>query len=218
MLCALLGVALLAGCAGPVKRTQAPRFDNASFYDAKGKFDPERAKDAYLALMRYHGYPVFDGAREKLWVSDYGTGQFARLGLGALMFQNQEEHLYMLMDLYLLPNQMLPEHWHEKPEGTKPVKLEGWLVRHGSAHIVGEGEPSLPKEVVIPPCHQGGTASVQHAVLAKPGDFVGLNRATAHHWMCAGPQGAILSEVANLHVNPSVRHADPAINAHFLAK
>ncbi len=63
-------------------------FGNAYFYDADGNFKPEAAKDAYIALMKYHGYPVFADAREKLWISDYGAGQFTKLGLGAIMFVN----------------------------------------------------------------------------------------------------------------------------------
>ncbi len=102
-------------------------FNNADFYDADGKFDVEKGKDAIIALMNYHGYPIFPDIREKLWVSDYGTGEFLKLGLGANMFINNEQDRYMLMDLFLLPGQMLPEHYHLKTE-KNPSKLEGWLV------------------------------------------------------------------------------------------
>ena len=87
-------------------------FANEYFYDADGTFSEDKAKDAYIAMMKYHGYPVFEGVKEKLWVSDYGTGQFAKLGLGAHSFVNNEEERYMLMDIFMLPNQMLPEHFH----------------------------------------------------------------------------------------------------------
>jgi D-lyxose ketol-isomerase len=193
------------------------RFDNAYFYDASGKFLPEKAKDAYIALMRFHGYPVYPNMREQLWVSDYGTGQFAKLGLGARMWRNDEENHYMVMDIFLLAGQMLPEHWHEKPEKS-PQKMEGWLVRYGMAHIVGEGEPNLGPDVVVPKCHMGGTVTVKHEVLAGAGDFVPLNRAGARHWQLAGPEGAILTEVANVHTGSAVRHSDQAVNDNFLGK
>ncbi len=192
-------------------------FDNASFYDADGNFLPEKAKDAYVALMKYHGYPVFEGTRDQLWVTDYNTGQFAKLGLGAVIFMNNEEDRYMLMDVYLLPNQMLPEHWHEATDAN-PVKMEGWLVRHGLSHIVGEGEPNLSPEIVIPKCHMNGTVTVKHAVIATPGRFVKLNRPGARHWQFAGPEGAIFSEVANVHDNSGVRHSDKAMNDFFLSQ
>ena len=213
----LVGMALLSGCACPWMKAKSIRFDNAYFYDGEGKFVEDRGKDAYIALMRHHGYPVYKGMREELWVSDYGTSQFTKLGLGARMWKNNEEHRYMLMDLFLLPNQMLPEHWHLAGE-KNPVKMEGWLVRYGLAHVVGEGEPNLGPDVIVPNCHMNGTVSVKHEVVAGPGDFVPLNREGAHHWQLAGPQGAILTEVANVHTNSAVRHADPAINDHFLGK
>jgi len=219
----LLGGLALAGCACPMARLchgggkVSIEFDNSYFYDSAGKFQEEKAKDAYIALMRYHGYPVYKDMREKLWVSDYGIGQFAKLGLGARMWANNEKDHYMLMDIYLLPGQMLPEHWHEKPEAL-PQKVEGWLVRYGLSHIVGEGEPNLGPEVVVPKCHMNGTTTTKHEVVAGPGDFVPLNRPGARHWQLAGPQGAIITEVANVHANSAVRHSDQTVNDNFLGK
>lgn len=182
-------------------------FDNAYFYDADGKFKPEAAMDAYIALMKYHGYPVFPDAREKLWVSDYGTGQFTKLGLGANIFVNNEEHRYMLMDVYLLPNQMLPEHYHLATD-KNPAKLEGWLVRHGVSYVYGAGEPTANIKAVIPKCHMNGTVTVRHEVILGPGQFTGLKEAEERHWQFAGPEGVILTEAANVHDNDGVRHSD----------
>ena len=213
---ALCALGLVTGFASGGEKPPV-KFENAFFYDAGGKFLPEKAKDAVISLMQYHGYPVYPGVREKLWVSDYGTGQFAKLGLAAVMFANNTNDHYMVMDLYLLPNQMLPEHWHTSV-GQGPVKLEGWLIRHGLSHVVGEGAPNLGKDIVIPPCHANGTVTVKHETLCGPGEWAQLNRAEAHHWMLAGPVGAILTEVANGHENEAVRHFDKAINDHFLGK
>ncbi|MCX7044773.1 MAG: hypothetical protein NTX50_04695 [Candidatus Sumerlaeota bacterium] len=224
----LCGIAALIGCACPFKSSDGKcghgakdirmiSFDNASFYDAGGKFNTDKAKDAVIAVMKYHGYPVYNGIREKLWVSDYGAGQFTQLGLAAVMWKNNEEDRYMLMDIFLLPNQMLPEHWHL--DGDKnPAKREGWLIRYGLSHVVGEGEDNLSKTIVIPKLHCNGTVSVRHDVIAVPGDFVPLNRVGAHHWQLAGPEGAIITEVANVHTNDAVRHADKALNDNFLGK
>jgi len=59
---------------------------------------------------------------------------------------------------------------------------------------------------------------VRHEVIARAGDFVPLNREGARHWQFAGPEGAILTEVANVHTDSAVRHSDPAINDNFLGK
>ncbi len=40
---------------------------NASFYK-DGKFDVEKGKDAIIALMKYHGYPMYPDVRKELWV------------------------------------------------------------------------------------------------------------------------------------------------------
>ena len=65
----------MAKC-GSCAKGKGLSFDNASFYDKDGKFDEEKGKDAIIALMKYHGYPVYPNMRENLWVSDYGTGEF----------------------------------------------------------------------------------------------------------------------------------------------
>ncbi|MHC4179262.1 MAG: cupin domain-containing protein [Planctomycetota bacterium] len=198
------------------KRTRpSVRFKNEAFYDGDGKFDVEKGKDAILTLCRYHGYPIFPDLREKLWVSDYAAGEFTKLGLAACMFVNNEKDRYMMLDLFLLPGQMLPEHWHLEGE-KNPAKREGWLVRWGLSHIVGVGEPNLSPEVVVPKCHWGGKATTSHEVIAKPGMFVPLAEVKTRHWQYAGPEGTIVTEVANVHTNDAVRHTDPVMNKHFL--
>jgi D-lyxose ketol-isomerase len=182
-------------------------FDNATFYDANGTFLPDVAKDAYITLMEYHGYPVFPDVKDKLWVSDYGTGEFTKLGLGANSFINNEEDRYMSMDLFLLPSQMLPEHFHLSTD-KNPSKMEGWTVRHGVSYVYGEGEPTVPMKAVVPQCHMKGTVTVKHEVILSPGEFTPLVRATAPHWQFGGPEGTIMTETATVHDNDGVRHSD----------
>jgi len=210
----LTSVTAVAAKAGSATK---PEFNNGDFYK-DGKFDVEKAKDAIIALCNHHGYPIFDGFRDKLWVSDYGTGQFTKLGLAANLFVNNEKDRYMLMDLFLLPGQMLPEHWHLEGEGN-PAKLEGWLVRHGKSYIVGIGDDNLADfpQIKIPECHMGGEVTTKHVAEGKPGDFNMLMQVETRHWQFAGPEGAIVTEVANVHTNSAVRHSDKAINDQFLA-
>jgi len=199
----------------PGKDPASIRFKNRDFNDGAGKFVEEKAKDGILALCRYHGYPIFPGLRENLWVSDYGVGQFSKVGLAAYLFVNNEEDRYMMLDIFLLPHQMLPEHWHIAGK-KNPPKREGWLVRWGVSHIVGIGEPNLSREVVIPKCHNGGKTQTAHEVIATPGMFVPLAKVLTRHWQYGGPEGAIVTEVANVHTNEGVRHSDPVMNKFFL--
>jgi len=193
-------------------------FTNEQFY-TDGKFNVEAGKDAIIRLMKYYNYPITDKTRDQLWVSDYGTGHFTEVGLAAIMYVNDEKDRYMLQDMFLLPNQMLPEHWHEKPANELPAKMEGWLVRNGLSYIVGEGEDNLAQfpDVKVPECHTGGV-TVKYVVKTLPGEFVPLSRMYSHHWQFAGPEGAIITEVANVHSNEAVRHQVKSINDHFLGK
>jgi len=210
---ATVGIVAVAGCNEEQKGRSCGKktplvFNNADFYDSNGKFKVDAAKDAYFALMKYHGYPIFPNMREGLWVSDYGTGRFTELGLGAYMFLNNEQDRYMGQDLFLLPNQMLPEHYHVATAKGGP-KLEGWQVRWGISYVYGEGEPTKNMKAVVPDCHQPVT--VKHEVILHPGETTTLNRATARHWQFGGPEGAIVTEYATFHDNDGVRHSDPRL-------
>jgi D-lyxose ketol-isomerase len=191
---------------------------NEDFY-TDGAFDEGKAKEGVLSMCRRFGYPVFPGLKENLWVSDYGTGRFLEAGLAAVIFVNhfEERGSYMMLDVFLMADQMLPEHWHV--EGDHGVtKNEGWLVRWGKAFMVGEGENNLASfpQIKIPSCHCGGTATTGHVKEATPGVFVPLAKMGTRHWMYGGPEGAIITEVANFHTGSAVRHSDPKINRFFL--
>ncbi len=199
------------------KNKEMITFKNEDFYKENGEFDVAIAKDAIISLMKYHGYHVFPGLKESLWVSDYGTGQFTKLGLAANMFKNNEEDHYMLMDLFLLPGQMLPEHWHLDGE-KNPAKREGWLIRWGKSYVVGEGEDNMAKfpEVKVPAVHMNGDVKTKHIIEAKPGMFLPLVEVYTRHWQFGGSEGAIITEVANVHTDAAVRHSDKALNDFFL--
>ncbi len=197
-------------------------FKNEDFY-TDGKFDENKGKDAIIELMKFHGYPVYPDMKESLWVSDYNTGKFTELGLAARMWMNNAKDKYMLMDLFLMPGQMLPEHWHlegtEGDDAGNPAKREGWLIRYGKSYVVGIGEDNMAAvapDVVVPNCHCGGTTTTKHCVAATPGIFVPLAEVGTKHWQWGGPEGAIITEVANVHSNSAVRHQDKACNDFFL--
>ncbi len=84
-----LAIMLPGACHAQGDKTVNIKFDNAFFYK-DGKFDLEKGRDAIIALMKHHGYPVYPGIREKLFVSDYGLGHFTEVGLAAVMWKNNE--------------------------------------------------------------------------------------------------------------------------------
>lgn len=189
------------------------KFTNDQFYDAEGNFLEEKAKDALIEMLEYHNYPVFEGLREKIWLTDYNKGNYAELGLASVMFVNNVEDQYMLMDIFLLPGQMLGEHMHFAAE-ENPAKMEGWLIRHGKSYVVGVGEDNSAQfpQVVVPKEHWDGKVSTKHIIEANEGDFASLTKVESAHWQMAGPEGAVITEVGNVHTNSGVLRSDPAMN------
>ena len=84
----LTAMQTVAQAASKNRKKSKLTFRNKSFY-TDGKFDVEKGKDAIVALCKHHGYPIFPDFREKLWVSDYNTGQYTKLGLAACLFINR---------------------------------------------------------------------------------------------------------------------------------
>ena len=147
--------------------------------------------------------------RENLWVSDYGLGKFTELGLGAYGYINDPMGKYLGQDMFLLPNQMLPEHYHIETAKASP-KMEGWHVRYGLSYTFGEGDSNMSSNIKIPEFEKEWV-SVYHETPLGPGQTAVLNRETARHWQFGGPEGAIISEYGTFHDNDAVRHSDPNI-------
>ncbi len=212
----MFAIALVAACTTtqPIRESEKElKFSNEQFYDAEGNFLPERAKDALIEMLEYHNYPIFESLRERIWVTDYNKGHYAELGLASITFINDTKDKYMLMDIFLLPGQMLGEHMHFAAEGN-PAKMEGWLVRHGKSYIVGIGEDNMAEfpQVVVPSMHWGGNVTARNVVEANVGDFVQLSQVESPHWQLAGDKGAVITEVANVHTGAGVRRSDPEMN------
>lgn len=202
----------LSAC-GTIETKKAPQFSNKQFYSEDGAFLPEKAKDALIEMLEYHNYPIFDGLREKIWVTDYNKGDYANLGLASITFVNNEEDRYMLMDIFLLPNQMLGEHMHFEANGN-PAKMEGWLVRHGKSYIVGIGEDNMADfpQVIVPSTHWNGKVTAKNIQETNVGSFVKLAKVESPHWQFAGKEGVVITEVANVHTGAGVRRSDPDMN------
>ena len=212
----LVGAGLCTGCtveSAPEPQPTVKRridFDLPYFYNADGTFNSNRAKDAYITLMLYHGYPVPSDIREKLWVTDYGKHEFTRLGLGAYMVVNNREHGFMMMELFMLPGQMVPEHYL-LATNQNSVKMMGWFCRYGLLYVYGEGLPTAMMRAVVPMCHMNGTVATKHEVILEPGVYTQLVRPAAPHWQFAGPQGAIVTETSNYHDEEGIRFMDPSV-------
>ena len=211
---ATAGVVLAAaGCgsrASEEKQThEVPMPKNEDFYDADGKFLPDKARQAYYDMFKRFGYPNPEPQQKLMWVQDFGMGDFVHAGMAGVFWFNDKENNYFGHDIYLLPGQQIPEHKHVKTKDAV-AKMEAWHVRHGEIHCFGEGPETKPCPVKLPES-QEKIRTVKNATRVMPGEVLELNRAEAFHFMIAGPEGAIVSEFATYHDGDALRFANPKV-------
>ena len=192
----------------PMKTIKLPKYKNEDFYK-DGKFQVDKAKQAYFDMMAAYGYPVSASLRTNMWATDFGLGDFVNVGMAGVFWVNFQETGYFAHEIYLLPRQMIVEHGHEAtPKGK--AKMESWHVRYGGICTVGEeGEP-LPTEVKLPKS-QAKFITLSKGYRMVAGDIRTLNRVEAKHFMIAGPQGAIVSEYASFHDGEGLRFTNPNV-------
>jgi len=199
--------AMGAGCQGP-NRTGALHA-NAEFYGSDGKFNAEAAKKACFDMMDAFGYPISKNLRDNMWVADFGAGRFTETGMGGIFWINEREGDYFGHEIFLLPGQMIPEHWHVKTEEAGP-KMEGWHLRYGGVTLFSEGDPTPGAEIKIPAGERPFT-TCRHAQVLVPGELGKLAKAEGKHFMLAGPQGAIVTEYATYHDGKGLRFTNPKV-------
>ena len=192
----------------PMKTIKLTKHTNADFYK-DGKFQVEKAKQAYFDMMEAYGYPVPDALRTNMWATDFGLGDFANVGMGGIFWINNQEAGYFAHEIYLLPGQMIVEHGHEATAKGK-AKMESWQVRYGSICTLGEVGDPLPAELKLPPS-QAKFITVSKGYTMYPGDIRTLNRLGAKHFMIGGTQGAIVSEYASFHDGDGLRFTNPNV-------
>jgi D-lyxose ketol-isomerase len=186
-------------------------YKNSDFYDAQGKLNEKAAKDAYLRLMETAGYPISDRVRKDLWVSDFGLGRFAEVGLGGVTWVNEKDGNYASIEIFLLPNQVIPEHWHVPLDKQNvKTKMESWIVRFGSTYAYGEGEPTA-KPSVKPPESEAKYLTMKHETPLMLGESTGIKKPLEKHWQQAGPKGAIVTEVSTYHTGEAARFTNPNV-------
>jgi D-lyxose ketol-isomerase len=199
---------LLAGCAHKVCCCSCLPAAK-SYYDASGKFDQEAAKRAYLDFLKQSGYPVNDTIAGKLFVSDFGLGRFSEAGLGVIVWWGDEKYNYSGLDAFLLPGQIIPEHWHVKVRDI-PSKMEAWLVRSGEIYAYAEGAPTPNMRAKLSAA-DAAQVTMKNERILRVGDIAGISHPEEKHWMQAGPQGAIFTEFSTFHTGEAVKFTDPKI-------
>lgn len=201
------------------------QMNKSDFYN-NGVFDANKAKEAYFTMLNKFGYPIPDILKtDEFWVCDFNQGDILALGMSGIFWINEKGEYkasgakqykgdfadqsfgYLLHEIYLLPGQTLPEHNHlGGPEGFGP-KMESWQVRYGEVYFFGQykhGDESLISEAPesMRPWGYGEEWFKSTYISkrdAKTNQMYTLQDPEAWHGQKAGPDGAIVTEVATYH-------------------
>lgn len=227
MTAATAGAVMASSCGAESKRSDTVTSKNTDFYGADGSFDPVKAKQAYLSMMKRFNYPISDVLKgDDLWVCDFLQAEYTKLGMAGIFWTNakgvygengvaaykggfkEASYGYLGHEIYLLPGQMLPEHRHiGGAEGYGP-KMEAWHVRYGDVHFFGEHKGAGDETLIsdMPAAEQPWgfgeewfkSKYVAHRT-ASSGKLYSLEDPETWHFQRAGANGAIVSEYATYH-------------------
>ncbi len=186
------------------KHLYAKKYTNADFY-TDGKFNEHTAKKAFLDMFEHYGIPFTPFLEANFWVTDFGLGDFEHVGMGGVFWINNPDHRYFGHEIYLLPSQMIVEHYHV--ESAFPAKHESWQVRCGSVYNFGIGEPT-PNPPALPESQKGHITVANYHVM-NTGDLSALKESESRHFLMAGEQGAIVTEYGTYHDNDGLRFTNP---------
>lgn len=198
---------------GPGRRGLV-KHPNEYFYK-DGVYNDEAARAAYRELFRFHNYAIGESVLNSkgFWTLEFGLGDFSNVGMAGIFFVNYKEHGYFGHDIYLLPGQMIAEHYHVAAE-DKPAKHETWHVRNGQIWTFAKGGSAddLPEGVVLPKSQDGNITCFRGKKLLV-GDIDELANLEEPHFMIAGPQGAIVTEYASFHAGTGLKFTNPKAKA-----
>jgi len=206
-----ISVSLLAGCGPKTEekkemKVYVKKYTNADFYK-DGKIQPEIAKKAYIDMLEFYGVPFSETLKKGIWITDFNLGDFENVGMAGIFWVNDAEHGYFGHEIYLLPNQMIPEHGHVAT--NNPAKYESWKVNHGWCYNFGIGEPTA-NPPALPESQKGAITSLSF-VRQEVDEVVSLKKAETFHFLFAGDNGAIVSEYANYHDGGGLRFTNPKV-------
>lgn len=180
------------------------KYTNADYY-TDGVFNQDVAKKAFLDMFEHYGIPFTPFLEENFWVNDFGLGDFENTGMGGVFWINNSEHRYFGHEIYLLPGQMIAEHYHVP--SAYPAKHESWHVRNGWVYNFGVGEPSANPPAL--PESQKEFITAQNFHIMRVGDISSLQVLESRHFLMAGDEGAVVTEYGTFHDNDGLRFTNP---------
>ena len=211
------GTFALTGCETTKCPCKGKTYDNSDFYTADKTMKPATINDAYYTMMKSFDYPVYPSLKTKsFWFSDFGQGDIANLGMGGTFWMNVsgtykkgkfagQKYGYLGHEIYLLPNQTLPEHHHVAGPEDRGAKMESWLVRYGTVMLYSEVKVPGAKLLKDLPKNERPWGfgepwfHSKYYVIVKQGGIGHMPQAESWHGMKAIGKGAIVTEFATYH-------------------
>ncbi|HDT13995.1 MAG TPA: D-lyxose/D-mannose family sugar isomerase [Candidatus Aminicenantes bacterium] len=169
--------------------------------------DIARAREAAAEILRKARIAVTRSEIEGMEITDLGLGDFKRVGLGVIVYENNDR--YCAKELILLPRQICPEHRHPRVDGRNPGKKETFRCRYGEIDLYVAGERT-PKPKARVPAKYKPFMTVGHEIVLRPGDQFTLPP-NALHWFQAGDKGAVVSEFSSTSTDENDVFSDPRI-------
>lgn len=177
------------------------KFTNSDFYQ-DGKFQNDVAMKAMKDMLKFYNVPFTNLMEKDMWVTDFGLGDFENVGMGGIFWVNDPEFKYFAHTIYLLPEQMIPEHAHVATADFS-AKHESWIVNHGWVFNFSEIGDKSTNAPAISAVH--GPVKSKNFVVQEVGDVLRLKELGTYHFMMAGPEGAIVDEWASYHDNAGLK-------------
>lgn len=149
-------------------------------------------RDRAAAMLAAANIVVTDAERAAMELADFGLDEFETTGLAIIVYENNDR--YCAKELIMFPGMICPEHRHPDVNG-RSGKMETFRCRSGEVYLYVDGAATRACKTT-PPAAPGGTYTVFHEVVLRPGDQYTIAPDTLH-WFKAGPKGAIVSEFSS---------------------
>ena len=186
------------------KKAYTKKYTNADFYK-NGELQQDVVLAAYKDMFEFYGVPWSENLEKNFWGIDFGLGDMENTGMGGIFWHNDAEHGYFGHEIYLLPGQMIVEHWHVKTDF--PAKHEAWKVNHGWCYNFGIGE-ATPNPPTLPES-QNGHITVKNFAIQKVDEVLALKELESPHFLRAGDNGCIITEYGTYHDGNGLRFRNP---------
>lgn len=158
--------------------------------------------------MKFVEADIVITAEEKasIEIVDFGLNNFEKIGLSILIYVNTKR--VCAKEMYLLPNQVCPEHRHPNING-KSGKEETFRCRRGKVYLYVPSKKSSQESVTVE-TQVESVFTVFKEIILDEGEQYTIYPDSLH-WFKGGSEGAIVSEFSTYSTDAHDIFSDPKI-------